>query len=242
MTMKTKRRWTRSWTVLVVVFAGLGLAVEAEAQLLGNRAGGGSVVRRPNAQQGQGGAGTTLESIGTIVDETARFVRGNRAVTDFVGADSGEAARFVGSLQAGATEQVQSAVDDILQLETVPDINRVTGPVVPPRLRLNAPRLELGFTSLGQAEQVTEVAAVQRLQTSLPGLDPNLFEVSVADGVATLRGTVASERDRRMAALLLGFEPGIRRVENELTVASPDRVLEVPGAVPMSSLAVDDPR
>jgi hypothetical protein len=202
-------------------------------------------VRRPGAAGAQNAEGPGLESIGTIVDEGARFIRGNRAVTDFVGADSAETARFVGMLQSGTGEQLQSAVDDNLGIDAGTDVNRVIEPVIPPRLRLNAPRLELGFVARQPPTELVQVTAVQRLQNRLPDLDPSLFEVSVADGVATLRGLVASERDRTMAALLLGFEPGIVRVQNELTVVSPDRMPANPGAAPASAATtflVDGPR
>jgi hypothetical protein len=45
-----------------------------------------------------------------------------------------------------------------------------------------------------------------------------------------------------MAALLLGFEPGIARVQNELTVVPPDPMPENPGAEPASAPATDVPR
>ncbi|MBW3540027.1 MAG: BON domain-containing protein [Planctomycetes bacterium] len=41
-----------------------------------------------------------------------------------------------------------------------------------------------------------------------------------SEGVATLTGTVASERARRLAAAITRLEPGVRRVNNELTVAA----------------------
>lgn len=199
------------------------LASDASGQMFGNRTLDRPTPIRPTPQDGQEGAGPALESIGTIVDESARYLRGNRAATDFVGSDSADRSRFVGMSQSGVGEVLQSAVDDNLQVDTAaPDVNRVGGPVIPPRLRLNAPRLELGFVARPQNVQQTEVMVVRRLQSSLPTLDPDLFEVSVADGVTTLRGTVASERDRRMAALLLSFEPGIGQIQNDLTVATPD--------------------
>ena len=221
--MKSIIAWKRYGLPAIVAIVGIWCASDASGQMFGDRR-----VARPTTQRAAAGnaeerAGPALESVGTIVDETARYVRGNRAVTDFVGSDSADASRFVGMHQSGLGEMLQSAVDDNLQVQTVaPDVNRVVEPVVPPRLRLNAPRLELGFVARPQNVQQTEVTVVRRLQSSLPTLDPDGFEVSVADGVATLRGTVASERDRRMAELLLSFEPGIGQIQNDLTVAAPD--------------------
>ncbi|MCL4204926.1 MAG: BON domain-containing protein [Pirellulaceae bacterium] len=215
----------KPWLVAVglLTLGVLGFASDGYAQLFGERSVGRPVARRPGAASAQNGAGATgpaLESIGVMVDESARYVRGNRAVTDFVGSDTAEASRFVGSLQAGAGEVVQSAIDENLQIETGVEVNQVIAPVIPARMRLNAPRLELGFAVRPPAADVLHVTVLRRLQTSLPGLDPDLV-VSVADGVATLRGTVASERDRKMAAMLVAFEPGIGRVQNELAVANP---------------------
>ena len=45
--------------------------------------------------------------------------------------------------------------------------------------------------------------------------------VAVADGVATLEGTVATDDERLVAEKLLMLEPGVRTVENRLAVAEP---------------------
>jgi hypothetical protein len=244
-----------SVAILFVAVTGVFHAGEAEAQLFGSRDIGRSVTRRARpslstrAADGNGsstnasgssraGAGATgearapLESIGTMVDEGARYVRGNREATDFVGADTAEAERFVGALQSGAGELIQSAVEEQLEIETAEDANQVIEPVLPPRMLLTPPRLQLGFSAPARPSVEMSATVLQHLQAALPSLDPNWFEVSVAEGVATLRGTVASERDRKMAALLVGFEPGIARVQNELTVAMPVRQEDVPPAAP----------
>jgi len=46
-------------------------------------------------------------------------------------------------------------------------------------------------------------------------------EVSFEKGTAILRGVVATEHDRVLAERVAMLEPGVRRVENELTVAPP---------------------
>jgi hypothetical protein len=77
--------------LLILVLGGIGFASDADAQLFGERNVGRPVARRPgaaNAQNAPAAAGPALESIGVMVDESARYVRGNRAVTDFVGSDS----------------------------------------------------------------------------------------------------------------------------------------------------------
>jgi osmotically-inducible protein OsmY len=47
------------------------------------------------------------------------------------------------------------------------------------------------------------------------------MEVSIENGVATLRGVVATDDDRRLAERLARLEPGIRRIDNQLTLAAP---------------------
>jgi hypothetical protein len=44
------------------------------------------------------------------------------------------------------------------------------------------------------------------------------YSIAVADGTATLTGVVRSDRDRRMAELVLKLEPGINRVDNRIVV------------------------
>jgi len=163
-----------------------------------------------------------------MIDEGARYVRGNREATDFVGADTAESGRFVGAQQSGLGELIESAVEEGMEIEVSDDANQAIEPVLPPRMLLNPPRLQLGFSAPLRPSAEITTTVLRRLQTTLPDLDPNLFEVSVAEGVAILRGTVASERNRKMAALLIGFEPGIARVQNDLTVASPSRPDESP--------------
>jgi hypothetical protein len=79
-----------------------------------------------------------------MVNEKARFIRGNRKTTDFVGADTGEGKRFVGSEQAGTDEEVRSAVDN-LNVEMAADANLTANPVMPPRVQMYAPRLRVAF-------------------------------------------------------------------------------------------------
>lgn len=67
-------------------------------------------------------------------------------------------------------------------------------------------RAALGSTLTKRFEKVS------RLGASSP-------EVSFEKGTAILRGSVQTERDRVLAGRLAQLEPGVRRVENQLTVA-----------------------
>ena len=61
----------------------------------------------------------------------------------------------------------------------------------------------------------------QRLEKSSWIQTRSPMEVSIEKGVATLRGVVATEDDRRLAERLARLEPRIRRIDNQLTVAGP---------------------
>jgi len=165
------------------------------------------------------------------MSEGARFIRGNREASDFVGAGTGETRRFVGSEQAGAdAEEIRSAIDD-LQVEAAPDANQTAGAVRTPRVPMNAPRLRVDFEFSPQATTEVSDQLTRRLQAAALRTGQSRIEVSVAGGVATLRGEVASARDRKLAELLVGFEPGIAAVKNQLAVRPADPPPPVPPPV-----------
>jgi len=62
------------------------------------------------------------------------------------------------------------------------------------------------------------VAGVRQNTAATPASRFGAVDVDVIDRRATLRGTVASEADRRMSELLLRLEPGVSRVDNQLSV------------------------
>ena len=217
----------------IVFFAVFLCASGTSAQMFGQRK-----VGRPLAQQsgasggsaaasraanpanrttaGTGGSRPGAESRPSLVSEDARFIRGNRAASDFVGAVNPESQQFVGLQELDVSaEEIRSAVDD-LQIETGPDANRIVDPVMPARVRMYAPRLQLGFPTAPTPTVHVNARLARRLETTLPIESSSQIEVLVAGDAAILRGVVASERDRKMAELLLQFEPGIARVQNEL--------------------------
>jgi len=169
----------------------------------------------------QGGGQGDAEPLGTILGNE-RFLRGNRDARDFVGTDSGETRRFVGvqqALQADAAERPETPPPEI-QIEPASDPNRVQLLVEPSGLGIYRPRLSIDFEFPTRPAQAVSLQLAHRLQTSLQARWSTPIEVSVEGETATLRGTVASERDRTLARLLVLFEPGISKVENELTVAA----------------------
>jgi osmotically-inducible protein OsmY len=64
----------------------------------------------------------------------------------------------------------------------------------------------------------TVVSLVQAKYFLDPAIKTRNISVEVANGVITLRGTVASENERAQALLLARSTPGVQRVEDYLTV------------------------
>lgn len=83
------------------------------------------------------------------------------------------------------------------------------------------PQLRVAFDSPRPKSEMT----VKKLNTRFDGLSKKegLSGVSVAvnDGKVTLRGQVNSEESRKLAGMLVALEPGVRSVQNDLTVAEP---------------------
>lgn len=67
------------------------------------------------------------------------------------------------------------------------------------------------------ATPVVERAVATRFQ-QMSRPEFRTVKVQVVEGRGILTGVVASQRDRRMSELLLRLEPGIREIDNQLTV------------------------
>jgi hypothetical protein len=203
---------------MIYFAAGLILAVwlftgRAEAQMFGSRSFGGGM--SGSAQ------GSDVGGVGTL-NFNERFIRGNRRSGTFVGGDSRDRRGFVGSLQGGQMGRARPTISRP-RPSSAPDANRTTSPAGRSRSGQYEPRLSVAFDVARPTEE-----AIARDLTRLLGSSPEFpstsrIEVSVAGRVATLRGEVASERDRTLAERLVLFEPGIDSVQNELKVGSPSR-------------------
>ncbi len=82
------------------------------------------------------------------------------------------------------------------------------------RTRLAGPvdvSAEMRSASQFRTQQQVQATAAQRFVRG--------YSASHQNGVATISGTVGTEKERRMAELLLKLEPGVRRVENQITVS-----------------------
>lgn len=217
------------------LFLALAMAAAAEAQLFGersstgNRAATGSQNRAMAAQNragttarqriGAGGnPGAAAEDVGKITG-TERFLREARTAGDFVGRSGSDAGSFVGAQTGAAEAEIRSAIEgQIVRTETNPALNRLLN-VPQVRAGMYAPRLKLGFEPLALSAPRAEQSAAAKLTLSTAIQSSGPIQVTMAGRTATLRGAVASEHDKRLAGLMLLFEPGISKVENELTVA-----------------------
>jgi hypothetical protein len=183
----------------------------AQAQQLGGAAPGQPLRGMPSPMfgasarpSGQGtGTSRTTEN-GSLLQGDERYLRRNRREGAFIGTDTQKAKEI----------QVPPAVGDV----RLPGANAGTTVISKPP-RVNDPRLTVGF-DVPRAPTVKISVALTRHLKAIPGLNPaNQIEVSVAGDVATLRGVVASARDRTLAEQLVLFEPGISAVRNDLLVS-----------------------
>jgi hypothetical protein len=195
-------------STIVWLMASWLVAAKVEGQMFGSRAGG---------MLGQGVKDSA--SVGTV-NFNERFIRGNRRPDSFVGGDSRDRRGFVGSQRGGQTGRPRPAISGILG-STAPDANRTAVPAGGSRSGPYEPRLAVGFNVIRPPEEAVAQGLARLLRASPEFHSTSRIEVSVEGAIATLRGEVASERDRTLAEKLVLFEPGIDSVRNELKVRNP---------------------
>ena len=210
-------------TFVLVFLATLTWLSSADAQLFGSarQLGQPFQARRP-----QGGAAQRLTAEAGQVQGNERFLRSNRRRGDFVGSDRFERRSFVGSQQGTASGPVIPSTAGVRpQRDRSRQINRPLPPQ--PKNRIYYPRLTVGFEN-----DLSGIRFAPELRRELVNPDhfssSNRFGVSVVNRTATLRGVVASARERDLAELLVSFEPGISVVRNELRLPASDSAQESP--------------
>jgi len=194
----------------------------AEAQSFSRRSGT-SVLAKDPLGTSDAGSSSATGGVGTL-NFNERFIRGNRRTGSFVGGDSRDRKGFVGSWQSEQTGRVRPVV--ITPRSSAPDANRTASAARRTRSGMYEPRLSVAFDVTRPTEEAVAQNLVRLLAASSAFPPTSRIEVSVADATATLRGEVASERDRTLAERLILFEPGIDSVRNELKVKRP---LQAPG-------------
>lgn len=189
-----------------------GGAVDSAATGSSNSSGGNTV--------GQG----TTDAVGTA---SGQQVMGADSIGNSAFTGRSENSRFIG-VRTTTTNPQQSglnAFNQIFQgLQRGQSGNRNGGQSQPDRLPLR-PTLRVGF----DYSPTTAAATVSspRFASRFSGIAerrPQLANVNVTTddgGRVVLRGTVATEDSKKLAAALLRLEPGVREVVNELNVESP---------------------
>lgn len=215
---------------VLVVVAGLAAGGEARAQMFGERTLGRPRPPRPRLSQSRSqdarsgrseNPGTENGNVGTVMGNE-RFFRGNRSAVNFVGRDSQDVRGFVGVQQVqeqDAGSPAEGAISDLL-IEPLPDVNLQQELLAPLATSMYRPRLQIAFDFPRPPAEAVSWDLTRRLAASTAIHLTTPIEVVLEGETATLRGEVASERDRTLARLLLLFEPGISNVRNELTVAA----------------------
>ena len=189
------------------------LTVESlQAQMFGSRPAGSILSKNPlgtsDMSNPTGGVGS--------VKFNERFIRGNRRSGDIVGRDTRDRKGFVGAQQGGQSGRARPAVTG--RIQAAPDANRAGSRAGAGGSGPSEPRLSVAFAVTRPTGEELATSLARQLQAS-PGFQAtSRIEVSVEDGTATLRGEVASARDRTLAEQLALFEPGIDSVRNELKV------------------------
>lgn len=154
-------------------------------------------------------------TFGTVVDATGGtgFAGRGNAAENFVGGivqgegQTGPGARRTTNQFQGLNRQGQ-----IRQ-----GIQQPTGPSRAERIR---PRHRIAF----QYPPRQNEAVTTNLQTRLTSLPAGPAGVTVSlspQGVATLSGSVADEHASKLAAAVARQEPGVRSVDNQLSIAGP---------------------
>jgi hypothetical protein len=203
--------------VLIALAVTLACVEPCAAQLFGPRAMGRSRSRAsaPALEQ-QGGTGD--------IQGTERFLRGNRGARAFVGTSAQQARQFVGTEQATGASSVRTAVEDLREPRSVRSaVNQPRGPL---RRGEIYERLTMDLTPppAPASQTVTVAPLATRVTESLRRLGAASVEVSMEGRTATLRGTVASARQRDLAEWMVRFEPGISQVSNLLAVETAENL------------------
>ena len=184
------------WVCVLMV-----VAERADGQLFGERRLGQTLQRRA------GRAAATGPSAAN-----ARFLRRNRSRGEFVGNTAGGASAARNTRQTTRPPQPRS--------------RRNINPPIPrlPRQAPYYPKLSIGFSVSRPTVEARGAELAGRLTRLFPAVSENQFEVLVAGRTATLRGAVASARQRELAEIVARFSPGIFQIQNELTVRPPTAV------------------
>jgi hypothetical protein len=203
---------------------------EAHGQLFGERNLGAGLNRNPGpspAGVGAAGAGAAGGMEFRSVSPE-RFMRGQRRADSFVGGAQLEpGSEFVGRELPTTPGAIRSAIDGSLPGQGVRRSARVNRPLTPtPRNMVRPPRFSFIPDSPTPPEPVMPegeefVTRDERLTDLLVRRVSPTASVRIENRRAILQGTVDTPENRRLAEIMLRFEPGVDEVENQLEIAGP---------------------
>lgn len=169
---------------------------------------------------------STLENAGKLSGDR-RFLRQNVRRGDFVGRTDDASQGFVGQAQGQTTGRVQTATSTLRE-EPAPPVNT---PRTPSSANgIYEPRLTIGFEADPPSAPEQEQQIQSTVSRALALRFHSQIEVTLSAGTATLRGEVESEAAKKLASLLVQFEPGVESVRNELRVPGPPALPPPPQA------------
>ncbi len=190
----------KSGCLLVVALAMLSLTETAQAQLFSPE------------QSLQ--SNTSLSNAGALSGDF-RHLRRNRRRGDFVGKQNDAPQGFVGDTQGRIQGRVQTATATLREEPQI-QVNRPRP--APSRTGIYEPRLTIGFETKPPLDSDLAQQTQASVSRTVNLVSPATINVSLSDGVATLRGEVGSAKAKELAALVAQFEPGVESVRNELVV------------------------
>lgn len=211
---------------IAVATAMLAASDNLYAQMIGNmrvgtRPGGQNQFPGTTVTPGANAQGAMPPAPGGIIQNNARFLRGNRTRNDFVGSNRTEMSGFVGSGQALGVGRVPTAAETF-RLETRASMRGNKALPLQPATGMYYPRLDIG-EGLDESNEVDENAEFElpaEIEQRLRKVAGDNIRASIVGRTAIVRGQVESERAAELAISLLNFEPGIDRVRSELRIVA----------------------
>lgn len=193
----------------------------SSSSMFGNRFGQSTSGTSGNSSLASGAGNERTSLGGATSDQMLRSARGAGA---FVGADANDNRNFLGFTDANGNGASNTGLRNLRRSTSTSNVNRSQ--------RTNSgagrngrstetvrPTLNVGFDYTSPASDSLGPKLTARLTKSpmVRFLQP--AQVTVENGTAILQGAVRSEHERALAEQVVLQEPGVRQVENRLTIA-----------------------
>ena len=196
-----------------------------------------------------GGGRTSFGTPGSQVEQamsgageltgSERFVRGGRQPGQFVGSDTGDMSQTIFGNAAGGGNAGGPDLSGLANLANRNANRGRTGGGQSGQNRVSySTGLKVGFEYRLPTAPALSSRIEERLAKMSLGEDYGPLEVTLEGRTATIRGVVATRRERDLVGHLVRMEPGISTVENEVTLPSPSD-LPVPGQTPPAANGPD---